>query len=152
YNSNNDWKINQPRGLSFYENNVIVAEDMYIYDADYWAKHRHDSLTREEVLVYEIIDTLKTVPIVKTYTKLITTLSTGYLTGNKFDFGPYLYTYAHNEVEGHRFVLGGRSSEYLSKKMYLKGYLAYGTRDSKFKYAANLGFIFSRRPWIEGGF
>lgn len=151
YNSTQNWVVNEVHPDAFYENAVIVAEDMYNYESGFWHENRHDPLTEEEVKVYEIIDTLKNVPIVKTYTDLLTTLSTGYLTLGKIDFGPFLYTYANNDLEGNRFVLAGRTNEYLSRKFYLKGYLGYGTRDENFKYGANLGIILSRRPWTEIG-
>ncbi len=151
YNANRNWKTNTKYKSSFYENQVLVAEDALINENDYWEENRFDPLSEDEVTVYHMIDTLKNVPVVKFYTKLITTLSTGYFKVGKIDIGPYLYTWANNDIEGNRFVFGLRTNDQLSKKVYFKGYVGYGTGDKKWKYSAKVGLITSRYPWREIG-
>lgn len=151
YNSIKNWELNKLHPPSFYENQVNISEDMLIYEPDFWEKNRYDSLTKDELLMYKMIDTLKTVPIIKTGRKIFQTMMTGYFRVGKVDIGPYLYTWANNNIEGNRFVAGLRSNEYLSRKFYWKGYLAYGTADSRFKYRAGVGFILKRKPWTEIG-
>jgi len=152
YNSIKNWKLNQEHPSKFYENRVVVEEDAYNYMDNDWEEIRHDKLEPEEIKVYEMIDTLKSIPVIKTYTTVFQTLSTGYLDIGKVDLGPYLYTYAYNEIEGHRLVLGMRTNAALSRKFYTKGYLAYGTKDETFKYSATVGTILSRKPWTELSF
>ena len=68
-------------------------------DAKYWETHRVDSLTPEEIKIYGMIDTIKNVPVVKTYTEVIDLLISGYKTFGKLDVGPPLNLYAFNNIE-----------------------------------------------------
>ena len=61
-------------------------------------------------------------------------LAQGYYSLGKFEVGPLEYVYHKNNIEGNRFRLGGRSTAALSDKVYLEGYIAYGTQDDQFKY------------------
>ncbi len=151
YNSIRDWQTNIPHPDRFYENQVLVEENATRKDEVFWEENRFDPLTEEEAKVYQLIDTLKSVPVVKFYTKVITTTSTGYYKAGKVDIGPYLYTWANNEIEGNRFVVGLRTNDELSKKVFFKGYLGYGTNDQKWKYSTRVGLILSRYPWRELG-
>ena len=58
----------------------------------------------------------------------------------KFEYGPYYKLYSFNEIEGNRFMFGGRTSNDFSTKIMLNGHLAYGDKDNKFKYG--LGFLY----------
>jgi len=152
YTSNKDYVINQPRDPRFYDLTLEVAEDAFIYDEDFWTENRHDPLTSTERNVIRMIDTLKQIKPVKRISDLITYLASGYITVGKFDYGPYLLTYAFNNIEGHRVRVGGRTNWRFSDKMEFKGYLAYGSRDNEFKYGAGIDYIFSKKPWTEIGF
>ncbi|CAN5451952.1 DUF5686 family protein [soil metagenome] len=147
YSSNKNFVINQPQKNKFYETPIEVAEDSRIYEPDFWEKNRHDSLTPTEVNVYGMIDTLKNIPVVKSYVEIFNILTYGYKDLGKVDFGPYMYTYAFNSVEGHRFRAGLKTNTDFSRKWIFKGYLAYGTLDKEFKYGASVRYIFSRKPW-----
>src|SRR5690606_36055110 len=71
--------------------------------ADYWDQHRHENLTAQEVAIYHMVDTMKTIPTFRTYVDIVTTIATGYYTKGKIDIGPYFTTYSFNPVEGNRF-------------------------------------------------
>ena len=149
YVSNRDFQVNQPKPDKYYETFVELAEDARIESQDFWQKHRHDSLSKIDMQVYAMIDTINTIPVVKTYVELLDIALNGYKTIGKVDVGPYLFAYAFNNIEGHRFQLGFRTNPYFSNKWILKGYGAYGTEDRRFKYGASLGYIVSRKPWTE---
>lgn len=61
-------------------------------------------------------------------------LAQSYFPLGKFELGPLEYMFHQNDYEGNRFRIGGRSTQELSDKVYLEGYLAYGTRDETFKF------------------
>jgi hypothetical protein len=63
------------------------------------------------------------------------------------DIGPYPYLFAYNTVEGLRTRLGFRTNEEFSRTWILRGYLAYGTLDKRYKYGAEIDYILSRRYW-----
>lgn len=147
YVSNKDFVVNQPHPVSFYNPPVEVKEDANLEEPGYWSSHRHDSLTSTEKHVYTMIDSLKKVPIVKTYIDIVDLAVNGYKKVGGLDIGPYLFVYAHNRLEGHRFRLGFRTNTSFSKKWIFKGYAAYGMRDREWKYSAESHYIISRLPW-----
>lgn len=64
----------------------------------------------------------------------------GYYNLGGFELGPLEYAYSRNNIEGDRFRIGGRTTQLLSDKLYLEGYLAYGARDGDFKFFASGAF------------
>jgi len=151
YTSNRDFVVNQPKPPAFYEVPVEVAEDSKMHEDGYWDLHRHDPLTDDEKKVFVMIDSIKNIPVVKTYVEIFNILVNGYKTVGKVDIGPYLFAYAFNNIEGNRFRLGFRTNQDFSKHWVLKGYGAYGTRDGRFKYSAEVNYIASRRLWTVFG-
>jgi len=149
YNSNKDWKINLEHNVKFYNLPVELNENYLEMDPFFWELHRHDSLSKEEMLMFNMVDSLTDIPAIKTYSDIVKTISTGYYRNGKFDFGPILYTYSYNDVEGHRVRLGLRTNEYFSKKITFRIYGAYGFRDKSFKYGLISSYIFNRKKWTE---
>ncbi len=142
------FKINQPKEDKFYSlaNNLVVADDAFEKTEKYWIEHRTDSLSKNEKQIYQMVDTLQTLPIYHTWIDVIQLFVTGYMKGGNFEYGPYYNAVSFNEIEGTRFRFGGRTSNKFSKWYQLNGYVAYGNRDEKFKYG--LGFIayISKKP------
>jgi hypothetical protein len=152
YTSNREILIDQPRRSKFYDQKLELSEDAVTPDDSFWEQNRHLPLTQTEKNVMIMIDTLKQIPPVKRVTDLATYLGSGYIdAGKNLELGPYPLFYAHNNVEGHRLRLGGRTTIDLSNKWVLKGYLGYGSRDKEFKYGAGVDYIVSRKPWTEIG-
>lgn len=149
YLSSDNFNLTKDYPLKFYDDPITVEETSKIYDDNYWQQHRHDSLSTEELKTYAMIDTIRQIPVVKTYVELITVLATGYKKLGPVDVGNYLLAYAWNDVEGHRVRLALRTNEDFSNKFILDGYAAYGTLDQQFKYGAGLTYIVSRKPWTE---
>jgi hypothetical protein len=148
YTSNKDIVVNQPNDVKFYVRPIEVAEDFTVGSTDeYWEGKRHEPLTPTEISVYQMIDTLNSIPVVRTYTDILKVLVNGYKRMGKFDFGPYLALYANNSIEGSRIHLGGRTNIRFSDKWILGGYVAYGFKDEKFKYRAFVERIFDRYRW-----
>ena len=151
YTSNEDFVVNNPKEPKFYEKRIEVAEDATIRDEQFWVENRHDSLSETERNVYAMIDTLRNIPVVKTYTEILKVAFNGYKTVGPIDIGPYFAIYNNNVVEGHRFRAGFKTNIDFSNKWILNGYLAYGTKDENFKYGGGVDYIVSRRPWTQMG-
>lgn len=143
--------VNQPKELKFYEHQLVLKEDALEKSADYWNENRHEKLTATDISVYNMIDTIRNIPRVKTYVDVFYTLVTGYRTIGKVDLGPYISLYSYNNIEGHKIRIGGRTNIDFSNKWILRGYLAYGTRDQQFKYNAQVERILSRTNWTKVG-
>lgn len=127
-------------------NNIIVLEDANRKSDDFWKKSRPEELTRRESAVYRLSDTLKQMPLFRTYVDVIKMIATGYYVKGNFEWGPYASTYSFNQIEGSRIRLGGRTSNEFSTRLMLNGYLAYGTRDQKLKYNAGFMYMLGKKP------
>ncbi len=152
YSSNKNYKVNQAQPLKFFDQTVNVAEDAKMKSEEYWVENRHDPLSDNEKQMFVMIDSIKNIPVVKTYVDIFDILLNGYKRIGKFDLGPYLFTYAINNEEGSRFRLGGRTNYLFSKKLTFNAYGAYGTADNKFKYGAGVSYILGKNPWRQMGF
>lgn len=127
-------------------NNIIVLENANHKDDEFWKKSRPEALTHREASVYRLSDTLKQMPLFRTYVDIIKMLVTGYYIKGNFEWGPYSSTYSYNQIEGSRFRIGGRTSNDFSTKLMLNGYMAYGTHDQKFKYSAGFMYMLGKLP------
>lgn len=150
-----DFVINKPRGDDFYSGtyNVEVKDNASEMNDAYWDSVRHDSLTQTELQIFTMIDTMKKIPQFKTYVDIITIIVSGYHVVGNFEIGPYFSLYSYNPIEGHRFRLGGRTSNDFSTRLMLHGYTAYGTLDKRFKYKTGFNYFVSKKPrQIVGAF
>lgn len=150
YTSNRNIKVNDVKDPRFYEQRILLSEDYRLKnDESYWEQYRHEPLTATEISVRNMIDTLKSIPVIKTYTQLIRIAATGYKKVGRVDLGPYSSLYANNTVEGHRVQLGFKTNFNFSNRWVLGGRLAYGTQDERFKYRGSIKYIASRKKWTE---
>ncbi|HSG68208.1 MAG TPA: DUF5686 family protein, partial [Bacteroidales bacterium] len=146
--SSRNFVVNQPHDDEFYKSpvNVVVEENAMQKDDAYWAVARHDSLTRRENGIYEMIDSIKRVPLFDTYMDLGYMLVNGYYIWGNFELGPYYKLLSFNAIEGARFRFGGQTSNDFSTKLMLSGHLAYGTLDRRFKFGAGFLYMFNTKP------
>lgn len=93
-----------------------------------------------------MVDSIKNVPIFQTWIDVINMIINGYYVHGNFEYGPYFKVYSYNEIEGHRFRFGGRTSNDFSTKLMLEGHIAYGTKDQRFKYGVGLMYMLNKRP------
>ena len=128
-------KFNEPKPEKFYKEEVnYINNDVYAKSDDYWEKNRFEKLNKDEVGVYKMLDTLKTVKKFKQMYNLVSILGSEYINYHKFDYGPIFSTFGNNVVEGWRLRVGGRTYFGHNDKWRVQGYTAYGFKDNKFKY------------------
>jgi hypothetical protein len=146
--SYDNFVINKPRENKFYSltENLKVAEDAFLKSEEYWKQHRLDSLSKNEKQIYHMVDTLQTLPIYKTWVDVLQIFVTGYKVKGNFEYGPYYNLVSYNNIEGTRFRFGGRTSNKFSKWYELSGYVAYGTRDERFKYSLGIRAFIDKKP------
>lgn len=140
--------INQPKEVKFYEfgDKIIVEDAALTKTDDFWDKARHDSLSGREKRIYHMIDTIKTLPVYKTWVDVFTIFVSGYKVVNNFEIGPYFNLLSYNKIEGPRVRFGGRTSNKFSRWYELQGYVAYGFNDEKFKYSLGFKSFISKKP------
>ncbi|CAN5620488.1 DUF5686 family protein [soil metagenome] len=148
YTSNKNFVINKPHDAKFYDKPIKVAEDAQQVESEvYWDSLRHEPLSATEKSVYQMIDTLKNIPVVKTYTEIFKAVVDGYYSLGEVEVGPYVRTFAYNTLEGVRIQGGFKTNMRFSKKMAYAGSLAYGFQDTRVKFSASAQRILSRDRW-----
>lgn len=120
---------------------VIEDPDAYEKGIDFWQERRFTQLTNKEAGIYQMVDTLQTIPAFKRALSLISLVFAGYYTFGKVDVGPVSAIVSFNEVEGFRPRFGGETNLNFSKTVKLQGFLAYGTKDKRLKYS--VGALYS---------
>jgi hypothetical protein len=130
-----DHKFNIKHPAEFYQEDVnVYDEDIYTRSDDFWKTYRFEPLSKDELGIYKMLDTLKTVPKFKLLFDLSSTLASGYYNVGNFDYGPIFSSFGYNDIEGIRLRAGGRTYFGPNDKWRLEGYTAYGFKDNQFKY------------------
>ena len=132
------FKINTPKSEDFYKTdqlkNVIVLDSAAEHSDEFWQTARKENLTKQELGIYNMVDSIRNVPLFRTYVDVITTIFTGYYNIGLFEIGPYSKAYSYNTIEGSRFRMGIRTSPDFSHNLFMETYLAYGLEDKTFKF------------------
>ena len=121
---------------------VIINDGAYDHNEEFWKQNRIVPLTQNQEDLYEMIDTLITLPAYKRLITGIRILTSGFVPFEKFDIGPLPTFYSFNQVEGSRARLGFETNLNFNKNLLIDGYGAYGFRDKKFKYRGALTYSF----------
>jgi hypothetical protein len=143
-----DFVMNKPRPDETFDGveKVVVQKGANEKGDEFWDKNRHDTLSENEKNIYLMVDSVKNVPAFRTFIDVIQLAFTGYKEVGLFEIGPYFNAYSFNKVEGHRFRVGGRTSNNFSTQVMIDGYLAYGLKDERFKYGGGVLYFLSKEP------
>lgn len=117
-------------------------------EPEFWDRARMIPLSNAEGRMEHMTKEMRKVPLFYWAEKFISLLESGYVkTGkpSKIDLGPVNTLLSFGDVEGMRIRLGGMTMSPLSKHFFASGYVAYGTKDRKFKYSANLEYSFKAK-------
>ena len=128
-------------------NDIVLKKNAQEKDQEFWNNARHQKLTKKEQGVYNMVDSIKSMPNFKGIVNFVTFMTTGYLITKSLEFGPYATLYSFNEIEGHRVYFGARTSNEFSKKVEYSGFLAYGFKDEKLKYGAGIKYKLNHDKW-----
>lgn len=148
YVSNKDIKIEDKKPISYFDTAVEVSDDALDKgNSNYFEINRHDSLTNTDKQVFKMVDTIRNLPIVKTYIEVVDMVVNGHKKVGCIEFGPYLDLFNINNIEGFRLRLGFRTNMKFHKKLQFKGFAAFGTKDLKLKYGLGAEYWFSKKTW-----
>lgn len=116
---------------------LVVSDTALDAGEEYWTSARHDTLSKNESAIYNMMDSLEADPKYKKFKTFMRFVVTGGVRWKWFEFGPYWSLYSSNALEGSRFRFSMGTLPKFSKDVYLNGFIAYGTRDQVFKYNVN---------------
>ncbi len=146
-----DIVVNQPFDIGFYSSELKVSPDSRNSNPEFWKSNRTNSFDHIDSLAVVRIDTLKKNRKVRISAKLVEASIKGYYNFGWFEGGPWILLYNYNDVEGNRFRIGGRTNSEFSRRVILDGYLAYGTRDKRFKGSMQSELFLSSDRWTKFG-
>lgn len=125
---------------------TLRADSADVRDDNWWNEARLKPIDeRGEGRVGLLLERLRRVPLFYWGEKAVRTMVVGYVpTGNpsRIDIGPLNTFASYNSVEGLRLRLGGVTTAALNKRVFARGMAAYGFRDHRWKYAAELEYSF----------
>lgn len=141
-----DYVFDKKKPDDFYKKEVnFYDETIHNRSEQYWSENRFESLNKDERAVYDMLDTLKTVPKFKRMYSLVATLGSGYYQIGNFDYGPIFSSFGYNDVEGVRLRTGGRTYFGQNDPWRIEGYTAYGFNDNRFKYGISGKVMIDKR-------
>lgn len=121
----------------------------------YFDKNRPDTLSLSERQTFAVLDSARELPSVRSTLDWIDLFINGYKRvggeNSQIELGPIINTFARNNYEGARFRLGFRTTPAFSRNVVLQPYVAYGTKDGRFKYGLRASYIAERRHWTVFG-
>lgn len=141
-------KFNEPilDTIQSLQNNVTVQEGALEHGDKYWQKSRPFVLSKKEAGIYQMVDSVKQVPMYKTFFDIVNMFVNYYYVVGYVEIGPYYKTYSFNEIEGNRFRVSGRTSNKFSKKIMFSAFTAYGDKDNRFKYGLGALYVIKKKP------
>jgi len=145
--------VSKPQPEDFFSSTQVeesvITDSVNDTNIEEWNALRPEKLTVEQEQIYDMVDSVKNVPLFRTVTDIVYMLAYGYYLYKDCEFGPYFKTYSFNPIEGNRFRFGGRTSNEFSTKIMLYGHIAYGTKDQKFKYGLGALYMFKKNPRLS---
>lgn len=133
------------------EGRTLLAENALYMPEQFWNDNRQIPIKESENSISKMLVRLREVPIYYWTEKVVVTLISGYIPtrerNSKFDFGPMNTTVSGNPIEGVRLRVGGMTTANLSKNLFSRGYVAYGLKDKKLKYQAELEYSFNDKKY-----
>lgn len=148
-----DFKFNEKPPDSIFSNpvHVDVLPGVNDKNTSYWGANRDVPLNKNETGIYQMVDSVKSIPLFHTYVDAVYMLTSGYLLWGKFEIGPTYKAISYNTTEGLRMRLGGRTSNAFSTRLMLKGYVAYGFKDEQIKGGGGFLYMIRKNPYRKIG-
>ncbi|WP_047247587.1 DUF5686 and carboxypeptidase-like regulatory domain-containing protein [Maribacter thermophilus] len=151
-----NYVFDQKKPKEFYKKEINPLDiKLIVKDDEFWEKNRLESLNKDEAGIYELLDTLKTVPKFKSYYNLVSILGSGYVEVDKWnlDIGNIYDVFGYNDAEGPRVRLGARTYFGQNDLWRIEGYAAYGFTDKKVKHGISGKILLDQktRLIVSGG-
>ncbi len=144
-----------PADMGVFNTGQAVAPDAALMPEEFWAEHRPHAMHTDGNTQRRMLTRLRESKWFKWTEAVILAFVKGYVpTGNpsRVDIGPINTTISGNALEGLRLRLGAVTTTALSPHLFARGYVAYGFRDRRWKYMAQLEYSFNRKRQFDQEF
>ena len=144
--SNPDFEVTLKEDKDDINAQVQAGKNVMNNDETYWQSARPFPLSEKEQGIYNMVDSIKNVPLYKDVYALAEMLVNGFLNFGYVGVGPYSSLYSFNGLEGDRAQLGLRTTNKLSRKFRVMAYAAYGFKDKTLKGGGSFEYMFNNQP------
>lgn len=151
-----DHNFERPEGgvFNFKSEQQIENSAAYMPD-EFWQEYRPAEVRTTTATMQGLMKRLRGSKLFYWAEQVVVVLVNGYIPTakvSKFDLGPLNTLISGNSLEGLRLRMGGMTIVNLSRHWFARGYLAYGTRDEKFKYMGSLEYSFTPKKAMDQEF
>ena len=151
-----DHNFERPEGgvFNFKSEKQIENSAAYMPD-EFWQEYRPAEVRTTTATMQGLMKRLRGSKLFYWAEQVVIVLVNGYVPTakvSKFDLGPLNTLISGNSLEGLRLRLGGMTNVNLSRHWFARGYVAYGTRDEKFKYMGSLEYSFTPKKALDQEF
>ncbi|WP_062056624.1 DUF5686 family protein [Aquimarina longa] len=145
-----DIKLEIPQSIKQKQATIQIDPQANNRSNSYWNKYRTSTITKKDSKSFKVVDSIVKAQKIERKIDVIQSFNIGYYPANFFNFD-LTYPIKYNNYEALRLGLGGTTNTKLSNRFRLGGYVAYGFRDSKFKYGLNGGVLLNRKSnsWLN---
>lgn len=142
-------KLNQNKE----QEEIITLQGAQQKNTMFWDAARHETLSKTEQGIINMIDTILHAPAYQKITKQAAFLASGYFDVGNVQLGSAYNWFSGNAWEGFRVRFDVASNKHFNKKFRWHTYLAYGFTDKKVKGTAELFYLPKKDPrqyWYLG--
>ncbi len=122
---------------------------------EFWLEYRPADVRTTTATMKNLMQRLRGSKLFYWAEQVVVVMVNGYIPTakeSKFDLGPLNTTISGNSFEGLRLRLGGMTTVNLSRHWFARAYVAYGTRDRRFKYMGSLEYSFTPKKAMDQEF
>jgi hypothetical protein len=150
---NSNFEINTPVVVKKSSSTMQFNDDAHKKTEEFWNIYRTDSLTLRGKNTYKTLDSLALEDNVEKKINIARNILKGYYPTKyiNLNLGKIINL---NNYEGLRIGFGGETNTNFSPKFKLESYLAYGTKDTDFKYSFGGSFRLNKETntWFGGNY
>lgn len=132
---------------------IDVPENSMSKPNNYWYTFQKDSVDVRKIQTYVSLDSLSQAENIEHKIVLGRKLINGYYPVNLIDVD-FKSLLKYNNYEGFRLGIGGVTNSKLSDKYKFSGYVAYGFKDTQFKYNITPSYLLSKETnsWVSASY
>lgn len=156
--SNFDFGIIPDKTFNF-KGEQLTAVNARMQGEDFWEQHRSEVLTQSEDKMDLLIRRLEQVKgfkavlfVAKAFIENFVETSTDPKKPSKVDIGPVNTSISQNFVDGLRLRASAQTTANFNPHLFLKGYLAYGFKDHRWKGLGEVTYSFNKKGYLPREF
>lgn len=138
---------------------TFTTSNARMQDESFWNTYRGDSLTKSESNMDMLIRNIENIKgfkpilwIAKAFIENFVETSIDPHKPSKVDIGPVNTMVSQNFVDGFRMRVSAQTTANFNKNLFLKGYVAYGFKDHKWKGMGEVTYSFNKKSYLPREF